>query len=185
MLTSCNSIGYDCRSLIFRLQIRVLRSPFSEENPFFFILDQRNMLGPTRLIDWDTVGKHVEGDIIETLTMDLSFINFENERNQCFHACCLLRMECMPAVPCSMIGPILGIDKGLVRRQFKWVIAHPNGPLPNGRPSILSQEQRNQLIETISQADAARVPWTIVMKRKCEHIWKNVLACYTVWTLVR
>jgi hypothetical protein len=60
-----------------------------------------------------------------------------------------------------MIGRILGIDRGLVRGQFKWVIAHPNGRSPNRRLSILSQEQRNQLIEAISQVYATRVPWTI------------------------
>jgi hypothetical protein len=77
------------------------------------------MLAPSRLIDWDPVGKHVEADIIQTLTMDLSFINSENERDQCFHACRLLTMEYMPAVHYSMVGRILGIDKSLVRRQFK------------------------------------------------------------------
>jgi transposase len=70
-------------------------------------------------------------------------------------------MERMHAILYSMIGRILGIDKGLVRRQFKCVIAHLNDRSPNRRPSILSQEQRNQLIEAISQAYATRVPWTI------------------------
>jgi hypothetical protein len=115
MFTSCNSIGYDCRSLISRLQIQVLKSPFSEDNRFSFIPDQSNMLPPARLIDWDAFGKHMEADIIQTLTMDRSFINSGNEQDQCFHACRLLRMDCMPAVPYSMIGRILGIDKGLVR----------------------------------------------------------------------
>jgi hypothetical protein len=119
------------------------------------------MRAPARLIDWDAVGKHVEANIIQTLTIDFSFINSENERDQCFHASRLLRMECMPAVPYAMIGPILAIDKGLVRRQFKWVIVHPNGPSPNGRPSILLQEQRDQLIEAISQAYATGMPGTI------------------------
>jgi hypothetical protein len=41
------------------------------------------------------------------------------------------------------------------------VIIHPNGPWSNRRPSILSQEQRNQLIEAISPAYATHVPWTI------------------------
>jgi hypothetical protein len=48
-----------------------MKSPFSEEDRFFFIPDQRNMLASPRLIDWDAVGKHVEADIIQTLTMDL------------------------------------------------------------------------------------------------------------------
>jgi hypothetical protein len=95
---------------------------------------------------------HEEEAVIRKLTTDLSFINSGNERDQCFHACHLLRMERMPALPYSLIGHILGIDKGLVRRPFKWAIAHPNGPSPNGRPLIRSQEQRNQLIEAISQA---------------------------------
>jgi hypothetical protein len=76
------------------------------------------MLGPARLIDWDAVDKHVEANITQTLTMNFSFINSENERDQCFHACRLLRIERMPSVPYSTIGRILEIDKGLIRRQF-------------------------------------------------------------------
>jgi hypothetical protein len=151
-----------------------------------FIPDQRNVPAPACLIDWDAVGKHVEADIIQTLTMDLSFIDFENERDQCFHACRLLRMECMPAVPSSIIGRILAIDKGLVKRQFKWVIAHPNRPSPNGRPSIRSQEQRNQFIEAISHAYATRVPWTIAdVNAYIEEHFRVHLAKQTIHELLK
>jgi hypothetical protein len=71
---------------------------FFRRGPFSFSF-------PTK--SWNAVGKHMEADIIQTLMMDLSFINSENERDQCFHACCLLRMEHMPAVPYFMIGRIL------------------------------------------------------------------------------
>jgi hypothetical protein len=159
---------------------------FSEVDRFLFHSQQRNMLAPARLINWDAVSKLVEADIIQTLTMDLSFINSENERDQYFHACCLLRTERMSAVPYSVIGRILGIDKGLARRQFKWVIAYSNGPAPNGRPSILSQEQCNPLIKAISQVYATRVPWTIVdVNAHIEEHFRVHLTKHTIHELLK
>jgi hypothetical protein len=62
------------------------------------------VLVPARLIDWDAIDKHMEADSIQTLTMYLSFIYSENERDQCLHVCRLLRMERMPAIPYFMIA---------------------------------------------------------------------------------
>jgi hypothetical protein len=60
-----------------------------------------------------------------------------------------------------VIGCLLSLDKGLVRRQLKWGIAHPHRPGPNGRPPLLSPQQKDQLFEAISIAHINRIPWTL------------------------
>jgi hypothetical protein len=60
-----------------------------------------------------------------------------------------------------VIGSLLSLDKGLVRRQFKWGIAHPHGPGPNGRPPLLSPQQKDQFFEAISMTYINRIPWTL------------------------
>jgi hypothetical protein len=40
----------------------------------------------------------------------------ENEGEQCFHACRILRMGRVPAASYSVIGQLLSLDKTLVRR---------------------------------------------------------------------
>jgi hypothetical protein len=96
------------------------------------------MLAPARHVDWDAVGDEVENDIIQAFTADNDFTSSENERSQCFHACRILRIEWTLAVPYSLISPVLTMDKGIVRRHFKWGLAHPEGPGANGRPLLLS-----------------------------------------------
>jgi hypothetical protein len=73
------------------------------------------MLAPARHFDWDAVGHEVENDIIQALTADNDFTSSESERSQCFHTCRILRMEQALAVPDSLIGWVLAIDKGIVR----------------------------------------------------------------------
>jgi hypothetical protein len=48
-------------------------------------------LASTCIIDWDA-----ETDIVNALTMDWPFMNSQNERDQCFHAFCVLRLERFP-----------------------------------------------------------------------------------------
>jgi hypothetical protein len=57
-------------------------------------------------------------------------------------------MERTLAVPYSLIGRVLTIHKGIMRRHFKWGLAHPDSPGANGQPLLLSYEQLDQLIET-------------------------------------
>jgi hypothetical protein len=42
-------------------------------------------------IGWDTVGQRVKDDILQALTGDKQFIASENECEQCFHLCRILK----------------------------------------------------------------------------------------------
>jgi hypothetical protein len=77
------------------------------------------MFAPARHVDWEAVGYEPENDIIQALTADNDFTSSGNERSHCFHACRILRMERTLAAPHSLIGRVLTIDKGTVRRHFK------------------------------------------------------------------
>jgi hypothetical protein len=115
-------------------------------------------LAPARTIDWDTVGQLVKNNILQALTGDDQFMAFANECEQCFHACKILRIGRIPTVPYSVIGRLLSLDKGLVRRQFKWGLAHPHGPGQNGRPPLLSPQHKDQLFEAILMVYINQIP---------------------------
>jgi hypothetical protein len=115
------------------------------------------MLAPARHVDWDAVGHEVENDIIQALNTDNDFTSSENEQSQCFYACRILRIERTLTVPYFLIGRVLTIDKGIVSRHFKWGLAHPDSPGANGRPSLLSYQQLDQLIEALCQGGSNAV----------------------------
>jgi hypothetical protein len=49
----------------------------------------------------------VKNDILQTLTGDEQFMASANEREQCFHACRILRIARILGVPYSVIGHLL------------------------------------------------------------------------------
>jgi hypothetical protein len=102
---------------------------FQGEIVFIFFMTQATTLAPARTIDWDAVGQLVKNDILQALAGEEQFMASANEREQCFHPCMILRIGRIPAVPYSVIGRLLSLDKGLARRQFKWGIAHRHGPV--------------------------------------------------------
>jgi hypothetical protein len=84
----------------------ILKWPFSQARTFPLYYHPRD------------VRDQVETDITHA-DMDQSFMSYQCERDQCFHACRVLRMNRIPAVPSSVIGRILKIDKGRPNREFK------------------------------------------------------------------
>jgi hypothetical protein len=118
-------------------------------------------LAPARHVNWEDLLSRLTVDIVEGLRADETFMNAQTAREQCYHACRILRLERVPAIPYSMIGRILDLDKGTVQRHFRKAIAHMADLPQNGRPPIISHEEQEQLITAIQEAYDARRPMTI------------------------
>jgi hypothetical protein len=50
-------------------------------------------LAPVRTIDWDAISQRVKDEILPALTGGEQFMAFENQREQCFHTCRILRIR--------------------------------------------------------------------------------------------
>jgi hypothetical protein len=117
-------------------QYNFLRHTFSKRISYVFLFDEHIMLAPARHVDWDAVGHELENGTIQALTADNDFTSSENEQSQCFDACRILRMERTLAIPYSLIGRVLTIDKNIVRRHFRRGLTDFDGPVANRRPSL-------------------------------------------------
>jgi hypothetical protein len=51
-----------------------------------------------------------------------------------------------------MIARILGENKGTMKRHYKKCLEHPDGAPHPGRPAILTEAQREELITEVVQA---------------------------------
>jgi transposase len=89
------------------------------------------------------------------------FISSTTTRPQCCHACRVLRVERSAAVPYAIIGRIRGIDRSAVKRHFQKGADHLDKASASGRPSILSDEEHEHLIRTITEAYRMRRPMSI------------------------
>jgi transposase len=88
-------------------------------------------------------------------------MNAETLRESCWHTCQALRENHTPAVPYSLIGRILGIDRGTVKYHSKRCEGLGATLRRNGRPSILSGEHRKDLVRQIKEAYHHDILWTI------------------------
>jgi hypothetical protein len=122
---------------------------------------QSTELAAARAISWETIADQVSSDIITTLQTDEAFMTAKTTRDQCYQACRSLRVNRHPVVPSALIGRILGIDRSLVKRHFQKILDHPNGIPPNGRPSILTLQQKEELIAAILDGYVHHRPLTI------------------------
>jgi hypothetical protein len=72
------------------------------------------MLSESVVVDYDSLLVEIGESIMEKLRNDFDFVNSQTLRDQCYHACRLLRDETYPVVPYSIIAKILNCNKGLV-----------------------------------------------------------------------
>jgi hypothetical protein len=102
---------------------------------------------PTLLGEFENA---VLGEAVECLKGDDRFCQSTTRREQCAHACRILREDHIPVVPFALIGAILGVDKSTVRKEWKLWLEYENMQRPHGRHPILSNEVREDLIRWIT-----------------------------------
>jgi hypothetical protein len=85
-------------------------------------------------------------------------MNAEMLREQCWHACQVLREKHTHVVPYSFIGKILGIDKGTVKYHNKRYEALGSALGRNVPSLILGDEYREVLVRQIEEADHQGLP---------------------------
>jgi ABC-type enterochelin transport system ATPase subunit len=82
-------------------------------------------------------------------------------RNQCYYDCRVPGQGHASGVPFSMIGRILGADKGTVKQHYKRHLDQPEDELCFGRLSILTELQHEELVHEIELANAHGRPMTM------------------------
>jgi hypothetical protein len=127
----------------------------------FFIMSESAQLAPAREGNWDDFVHHIEQDIIDMLRDDELCMSSTTTRAQFYHACRVLREDRSPAVPYALIGRILGIERSAVKSHFQKGADHLDKVSPNGRPSIFSNEEHEDLIRTIKEAYQMPRPMSI------------------------
>jgi hypothetical protein len=96
----------------------------------------------------------------QCLMADEVFMRSENVREQCAHACRVLRENHQPVVPFSVIGRLLGLDKSTVRKEWKlWTMGRTNALSP-GRHALLNIEMRAEIASWIEEKWSAHQPAT-------------------------
>lgn len=114
-----------------------------------------------RVMDWETIRTFAEAEIIETLQSSPEFASATNRREQYYHAYVLLHIQHRPAVPVSMIGRLFEVSKATICWHYKTYIAQGMKEPANGRPTLLSADEHDDLIEQIITAYASNRPWTM------------------------
>jgi hypothetical protein len=82
-------------------------------------------------------------------------------REQCFHACRVLREEHQPVVPYSVIGMLFRVSKGTIRKEWKRFQKDADNAASGGRPPILTSLQVQTIVEQIHTAYERKNPFTI------------------------
>jgi transposase len=85
-----------------------------------------------------------------------------------------------------MIGRILGIDRSAVKLHFQKGTDHLDKASPNGRPSILSDEEHEDFIRTITEAYQMRWPMSVgEISYYIETRFQKSIERNTVWHMLR
>jgi hypothetical protein len=99
------------------------------------------------------------GAQIESLLMaDNDFIASSSFREQCARACMILRERQDHPVPYSLIARVMGVSKGTVRDHYMTFLMEGNRIGQSGRPSLLSPDEMNQLVNAILSCHARKEP---------------------------
>jgi hypothetical protein len=83
------------------------------------------------MADW-TISDERQSSVDEQFNSSGSF------REQCFHACRILRTQYQPAVPYSLIGKLFHVDKATIRKEWKRFMKDADQAISGGRPPILT-----------------------------------------------
>lgn len=83
------------------------------------------------------------------LRADDTFMASSCVREQCAHACRILRENHNPVVPYSVIGRLLQVHRGQVQKEWKAWKDHENNLLSPGRPVVLDANKAQELIEWV------------------------------------
>jgi hypothetical protein len=126
-----------------------------------FIMISRPERASARLMDWDEIRTFADADIVETLRSSPDFTSATDLRHQYYYAYVLLHIEHRPVVPLSLIGRLFNVSKGTIRWHYKTYLAQAERQRSNGRPSILSAEERDDLIGCIAAGYANNRAWTM------------------------
>jgi hypothetical protein len=101
-------------------------------------------------MDWENIYYFASEDTIQTLQSSKEFSPLTNRREQ------YVRMDIQhhPVVPVSMIGRLFGVRRDTIQWHYKTDVAKATTHHANGRPSILTREEHNDLITLIAEAQA-------------------------------
>jgi hypothetical protein len=116
-------------------------------------------LEPRQLADHEALAQH--SYLLELLLSDASFQASTSFREQCYHACRILRAEQDPPVPFSLIGKVFQVDKGTVRKHARKYADDLDAIGSPGRPPLFTPEQIDEIVKTILYFFEQRKPLTL------------------------
>jgi hypothetical protein len=116
---------------------------------------------PFHVIDWEAISAFADEELIHALQTRESFTSAQTFQHQISEACHILHIEHHPSIPCSMTGRILVITKGTVHYHYRQYSNHQSMSRLNGRPSILSPAEHEDLMRKIVDGYNERKPWTM------------------------
>jgi hypothetical protein len=96
------------------------------------------------------------------LSEDEAFLAARTSRERCAHACRVLRLEHTPETPYELIGQLLELKGGTVRKHWQKYKKQLNADLVRGRKSILSVDQMTSVVNFLRSSFEKGEPATIV-----------------------
>jgi hypothetical protein len=99
--------------------------------------------------------------IVASLQADERFLSSTSFREQCAHACRILRIEHDPPVPFQIIATLFNVDRGTIWNHWRTYRSRQNEVGIAGRPSTLTRDELDITIETVIRAFLERRPLTL------------------------
>jgi hypothetical protein len=128
----------------------------------------------------------VLAEAINCLAADELFMGPKTLREQCAHACRILRQNDTPVVRYSVIGSLLDVAKSAVRREWQLWMEYGDIPRSPGRPPILDATQTQELFVWIEQKWKSHQPASYKQVSIWLHEkWCVDLAPNTLWHTIR
>jgi hypothetical protein len=113
------------------------------------------------VMDWEDLRHFADAGFIQTPEPSPMFISGMNRRHQYYHTYVSVPLGHRPGVPVWMIGRLFGVSKATIQRHSKTYLARRPRPRATGRPPILTQAEREDLIEHIRDAYSSSNPWVV------------------------
>jgi hypothetical protein len=103
----------------------------------------------------------VSAAILDSLRADRLFLASETFREQCAHACGVLREKFVPVVPYATIGQLFGVKAPTVSYHWKQFLQNGNVVEEAGRHPLLTPERLTELVAVITESYENRRPMTM------------------------